>query len=195
MRKALALLVMIAGVSLMLWAGWQNLRQRRQAAPRANVPVSNSNEQQDVTDMSLTGRAAPGFVLTTLDGKKISLSDYKGRPVLVNFWATWCDPCREEMPWFEQFRKQYADKGFEVLGIVTDSGKDRIEKAVRKTGVSYPILLSNSTVEKDYGATDEVPMSFYVDRKGMVVGEIVGVRSKDDIEANIQKTLASGDGK
>ncbi|MCL2660870.1 MAG: TlpA family protein disulfide reductase [Acidobacteriaceae bacterium] len=195
MRKALALLVMIAGVSLMLWAGWQNLRQRRPAAPRANEPVSTSNEPQDAMDTPLAGKPAPGFVLTALDGKKVSLADYKGRPVLVNFWATWCDPCRLEMPWFEQFRKQYADKGFEVLGIATNSGKDDIEKVIRKTGVNYPILLSDATVEKNYGATDAVPMSFYVDRKGMVVAEVAGAGSKDDIEANIQKAIASGDGK
>ena len=202
MRKAVVLLVMVVGISLMLWSGWHNLRERKLAMQRANeshavlVPDNgrDSAQQGPQVEGMLTGKVAPGFVLTNLDGKKVSLGDYKGRPVLVNFWATWCAPCKLEMPWFEEFRKQYASQGFEILGITddADAGKDVIAKAVQKAGVSYPILLTDGKIEKAYGATDYLPMSFYVDRNGVVVEETAGLGTKDEIEANIKKAIASG---
>ncbi len=101
----------------------------------------------------LVGKKAPNFTLVTLEGKKVSLADYKGRPVLVNFWATWCAPCKLEMPWFEAFREQYKGQGFEILGINEDpdAGKDKIAATAKKTGVSYPILLRDEKVSPAYG--------------------------------------------
>jgi len=203
MRKAVVLLVMVIGISLMLWSGWHNLRERKLAMQRANetratlIPDKGRDSPQQEPELDvpkLTGKVAPGFVLTNLEGKKVSLEDYKGRPVLVNFWATWCAPCKLEMPWFEEFRKQYASQGFEILGIAddADAGKDVIAKAVQKTGVSYPILLTDGKIDKAYGATDYLPMSFYVDRNGVVVEETAGLGTRDEIEANIKKAIASG---
>jgi thiol-disulfide isomerase/thioredoxin len=142
----------------------------------------------------MRGKHAPAFALTSLDGKKVTLADYKGRPVLVNFWATWCGPCKVEMPWFEEFRKQYAAQGFEVLGLTddADAGKEVITKVAQKAGVSYPILLTDGKVQTAYGGMDVLPMSFYVDRNGVVVEQTAGLGSKDQIEANIKKTIASG---
>ena len=201
-RNALVLGVMIVGISLMLWAGWHNLRQRRiamQAAEANHVVLTpaqsgqNDDAQQEDEGKRLEGKAAPGFTLTSLDGKKVSLADYKGRPVLVNFWATWCAPCKLEMPWFEQFRQQYKGQGFEILGIAEDdASKDEIEKSVKKIGVSYPILLTDGKVAPKYGGVDYLPMSFFIDRSGVVVEETAGLASKDEIEANIKKTISSG---
>ena len=154
-----------------------------------------SDEQVEAPKM--LGKQAPNFTLVDLDGKKVSLSDYKGRPVLVNFWATWCGPCKVEMPWFEEFRKQYAGQGFEILGLAddVDAGKDAIAKVAQKTGVTYPILLTDGKVQKAYGGPDGLdylPTSFYVDRNGVIVEETAGLGSKDEIEAHIKKTIASG---
>jgi len=200
-RSALVLGVMVVGIALLLWAGWHNLRERRLAMQKAQesrvvlVPEKGGQTGQPPAEgYHLRGKTAPTFVLTNLEGKKVSLSDYKGRPVLVNFWATWCGPCKVEMPWFEEFRKQYAGQGFEILGLAddTDAGKDTIAKVAQKTGVSYPILLTDGKVQTAYGGLDVLPMSFYVDRNGLVVEETAGLGSKDEIEANIKKTIASG---
>jgi thiol-disulfide isomerase/thioredoxin len=205
-RMALVVGVMVFGISLMLWAGWHNLRERKLAMQRAQenkvelIPDKSGGTGQAVASEGdgptpkMTGKAAPAFTLTTLDGKKVSLSDYKGRPVLVNFWATWCGPCKVEMPWFEELRKQYASQGFEVLGLAddVDAGKDAIEKVAKRAGVTYPILLTDGKVQAAYGGLDVLPMSFYVDRKGLVVVQTAGLGGKDEIEANIKKTIASG---
>jgi len=195
---------MVVGISLMLWAGWHNLRERKLAMQKAQeskielIPgKAGSMDQSSGSEAEapkMEGKIAPAFTLTTLDGKKVSLADFKGRPVLVNFWATWCGPCKIEMPWFEQFHKQYAAQGLEILGLAddVDAGKDAIAKVATKTGVTYPILLTDGNVQKAYGGLDVLPMSFYVDRNGVVVVETAGLGPKDDIEANIKKTIASG---
>lgn len=183
MRRVLILGVMVVGISLMLWAGWHNLRERKLAMQRARDSMPQ-----------MRGKIAPQFSLTNLEGKKVSLADYKGRPILVNFWATWCGPCKVEMPWFEEFRKQYAAQGFEILGLTddVDAGKETIAKVAGKAGVTYPILLTDGKVQTSYGGLDVLPMSFYVDRKGVIVVQTAGLGSKQQIEDNIRKTIASG---
>ncbi len=204
-RSVLVGTVMVLGIALLLWAGWHNLRERRlqmQQAAENRVtltpanPAGKGQEGGGAAEAPrLEGKAAPGFALVNLEGKRVSLADYKGRPVLVNFWATWCAPCKLEMPWFEDFRKQYASQGFEILGITEDdAGKDEIAKAVRKTGVTYPILLTDGKVASLYGGVDYLPMSFYVDRTGKVVEETAGLNSKDEVEANIRKIVGQGSG-
>jgi thiol-disulfide isomerase/thioredoxin len=208
-RNGLVFGVMVVGIALLLWAGWHNLRERRVAMQRAQenhvvlVPEkagaaqATDSQSPEAEATQMRGKVAPPFTLVTLDGKKVSLSDYKGHPVLVNFWATWCGPCKVEMPWFEEFNKQYAAQGLVILGLAddVDAGKDAIAKVATKTGVTYPILLTDGKVQKAYGGTegmDYLPMSFYVDRNGVVVEETAGLGSKDQIEAHIKKAIASG---
>jgi thiol-disulfide isomerase/thioredoxin len=163
---------------------------------KAGSAASPDSQSPEAEASQMRGKPAPAFSLVTLDGKKVSLSDYKGRPVLVNFWATWCGPCKVEMPWFEEFNKQYAAQGFVILGLAddVDAGKDAIAKVAHKTGVTYPILLTDGKVQKLYSpeGMDYLPMSFYVDRNGVIVEETAGLGSKDEIEAHIKKTIASG---
>ena len=210
MRKVVVLGVMVAGIALMLWAGWHNLRERKLAMQKARenqvvlipekqgqaAPAQSESAGSEGDGLApvMRGKQAPAFVLTSLDGKKVSLADYKGRPVLVNFWATWCGPCKVEMPWFEEFRKQYAAQGFEVLGLAddADAGKDAIAKVAQKSGVTYPILLTDGKVQTAYGGMDVLPMSFYVDRNGVVVEQTAGLGSKEQIEANIRKIVGTG---
>jgi thiol-disulfide isomerase/thioredoxin len=193
---------MVVGIALLLWAGWHNLRERKLAMQKARdnqvvlIPEKQGAAEGEDSGLApvMRGKRAPAFALTNLEGKKVSLADYKGRPVLVNFWATWCGPCKVEMPWFEEFRKRYAAQGFEILGLAddVDAGKDMIAKVANKAGVSYPILLTDGKVQTAYGGLDVLPMSFYVDRNGVIVEQTAGLGSKDQIEANIKKTIASG---
>jgi thiol-disulfide isomerase/thioredoxin len=199
-RNGLVFGVMVFGIALLLWAGWHNLRERRlamQKAQESHVVLQKDGDavSTDVEKPKLVGKQAPGFTLMTLDGKKVSMSDFKGRPVLVNFWGTYCGPCKVEMPWLEEFRTKYAADKLEVLGMVYDVeiGKDTINREVKKLGVTYPILLTDSKVQGVYLSDSEVlPMSFYVDKNGVVVEETAGLGGKDEVEAHIKKMIASG---
>ena len=196
---------MVAGICLMLWAGWHNLRERRLAVQKAQenhvvlVPENGGQAADqagsgttEAQDAPLKGKPAPAFTLVNLEGKKVSLSDYKGRPVVVNFWATWCAPCKLEMPWFQEFRTKYSGQGFEILGIAEDDApKDEIEKTAKKVNVTYPILLTDGKVAPAYGGVDQLPTSFYINRKGVVVTETIGLASKDEVEANIKSLVAA----
>ena len=188
---------MIAGITLVLWAGWHNLRDRRLAMQQANrvqLVREEPSPQDTAAESPLKGKPAPQFTLQDLSGKKVSLGDFKGHPLLLNFWGTYCAPCKIEMPWLEQLNKKYASDGFEVIGITYDSevGKDTIEKNTKQLGVTYPILLSDPKAEKAYLSDSEVlPMSFYVDRTGKIVAVTAGLGDKDQLESMIKKTIAA----
>jgi thiol-disulfide isomerase/thioredoxin len=202
MRRALLLLTMFAGLVLVFWSGYRNLRDRRAAAlPQANkvtlIPDSANNPSSDLPEAAspLKGRPAPAFTLADLDGKKVSLSDFKGHPMVVNFWATYCEPCKLEMPWLEEFSHKYANDGFKVVGVTYDIevGVPTISKDAHKLGVTYPILLSTPKAEKDWlNNLPDLPVSFYVDKAGKVIEVTVGLGSKDQLEAMVKKTLSAG---
>lgn len=136
------------------------------------------------------GKAAPGFILKDAQGKPVSLSAYKGKVVLLNFWATWCAPCRVEMPWFEEFSAKYRDKGLVVLGISMDEGGWKpIQTAVAKLKVTYPIALGNPAVAKLYGIGELLPETFIIDRTGKIQAVKEGFGNKDEFDSEIKKLL------
>ncbi len=201
---------MAVGISLVFWAGWHNLRSRRLALQKQqeerpvalpDMPMNPSDATMDTSSgapLPLRHKIAPAFTLESITGSKVSLSDYKGRPIVVNFWATWCGPCKVEMPWFEEFRKKYAADGFEVLGLADDSdaGKAVISASAQKLGVTYPILLTDAKVQTAYLSDTEVlPISFYVDRNGIVSEVTAGLGSKDELEAQVKAVIAIPAGK
>jgi peroxiredoxin len=138
------------------------------------------------------GVPAPDFELTSLDGKKIKLSDYRGKAVLLNFWATWCSPCKVEMPWFVDLQKKYGNDGLVVLGIAMDDTETaKIAQFTSEMGVNYPVLLGTDRVSEQYGNVDYLPTTFYIDRDGKIVGKGTGLLGRREIEENVQKALAS----
>lgn len=133
---------------------------------------------------------APDFTLETLDGKNLRLSDLRGKAVLLNFWATWCGPCKIETPWLVELQKQYGSQGLQVVGIaMDDSGKDDIEKFAKDMGVNYPVLLGKEAVGDAYGGVPALPESFFIGRDGKIVDRIIGLRGRGEIEGAIKKAL------
>src|SRR5215469_12756522 len=138
------------------------------------------------------GKVAPDFELTSLDGRKVKLSDYRGKAVLLNFWATWCSPCKVEMPWFVDLQKKYGNNGLVVLGIaMDDSDNSKIAEFASQMGVNYPVLLGTDKVSEQYGNVQFLPTTFYIDREGRIIGKGTGLLGRGEIEANVQKALAS----
>jgi thiol-disulfide isomerase/thioredoxin len=201
-RKTAVLAAIVLVVGLMAWSGVHNLRARRAEMQRTQEKIITLTKQTpeadngapDAAGATMTGRVAPAFTLVDLSGKKVSLSQFRGHPVVVNFWATWCGPCKLEMPWFEEMNQKYKDKGLVILGLSQDTGTstDEIAKAVKKIGVTYPILQPDDNVPKLYGGVDYLPETFYVDTKGTVVEETAGAPTRDEIEAKVKKILPAG---
>src|SRR5207237_2073626 len=137
-RNISVIIVVIAAIAVMLIIG-KHLTKRSDVTQTVN-PGGPA-----------IGSVAPEFELASLDGKKVRLSDFRGKAVLLNFWATWCQPCRIEMPWFEALQKQYGPQGFQVLGIaVDDASKEDIAKFAKDIGVNYPILPGNKAIGTVY---------------------------------------------
>ncbi len=201
-RNQIVIVVVVCALALMAWSGYQNLKHRRaaQQQPRGVLVPDASNQTvgQDVASdqglPNLRGKKAPNFSLKGLEGKKVSLADYKGKAVLINFWATWCAPCKVEMPWFVELQKQYRDQGFEILGVNEDDAKNRaaVSKFSQKTGLNYPVLFGDDAISKSYGGVEFLPTSYYVGKNGKIVEETAGLASRNEIEANIKKAIAAG---
>jgi len=141
----------------------------------------------------MKGKPAPDFALESLDGKVIRLSDFRGKAVLLNFWATWCVPCKTEMPWFEQFQKQYGPQGLQVLGIDTQDSSSRpeISAFAQRVGVTYPIAVATEPVAEAYGGMQFLPFTLYIDREGRVVDRKFGLKSREEIENEIKLALGN----
>ncbi len=124
---------------------------------------------------ALEGNAAPDFTLNNLAGQEVKLADLRGKVVLVNFWATWCPPCREEIPSMERLNKAMAGKPFQMLAIsIDEGGKGAVEGFFNKAGVALPTLLDpGQKTGKRYGITG-VPETFIVDKKGVILKKVVG---------------------
>jgi thiol-disulfide isomerase/thioredoxin len=201
MRRFGVLAVMVVVVGLLVWAGVYNLRTRRAAMQKAQSQIVLVKDGDKVpagmssmdTATPLQGKPAPAFSLVDVNGKKVSLADFKGKPVLINFWATWCGPCQLEMPWFEEFAAKYKDQGLVVLGVDQDDDegttKEKIGAAAKKIGVSYEILMPSKTIGKDYQLGDYLPETFYLNKDGVVIEHSLGAPSKDQMEAKIRKVL------
>ena len=135
-------------------------------------------------------KPAPNFTLKDADGRNVSLSDYKGKVVLLNFWATWCGPCKIEIPWFVEFEQKYKDRGFAVLGVsMDDDGWEVVKPYLAKTKINYRILVGNEEVAKNYGGLDALPTTLVIDRAGTVVSKHEGLVSKGTYEKEILSVL------
>ncbi len=141
---------------------------------------------------STARRAAPNFELRDADGRLVRLSDYRGKVVLLNFWATWCGPCAIEIPWFVEFERRHKDRGFAVLGISMDEdGWEAVRPFMSRVGMNYRVLMGSDDVARAYGGVDSLPTSFLIDREGQVVSVHVGLVSKSRYENELAELLSS----
>jgi len=175
-RNALVFVALFVAILAMLASGKYLDRTRKHGAIKL---VGN-----------VQGVPAPDFTLQSLDGSNVKLSDFRGKAVLLNFWATWCPPCKVEMPWFEDLQKQYAKDGLVVLGVAMDDSEPAtIAKFASELGVNYQVLLGTDKVSDDYGDVQYLPTTFYIGRDGAIVDKMTGLLDRKEIEETVKKTL------
>lgn len=133
---------------------------------------------------------APQFTLDDINGKSVSLNDYKGKVIILDFWATWCPPCREEIPDFIALQNEYGKKGLQIIGIAVDrDGIKSVKPFYENMGMNYPVLLTDGKVESRYGGIRAIPTTFIIDKKGSIVKKYVGFQSKAVFEKEIKELL------
>lgn len=164
--------ILVAIVAIMLYASNKTSGSRLMAAHR--------------------GKPAPDFELKDLDGNTVHLSDLRGKAVVLNFWATWCPPCRTEIPWFIELQEKYRSQGLQIVGVSMDeSGKNAVVPFAREVGINYKLLIGDSQVSEMYGGVYSLPTTFYIGRDGKVFEYVPGLISHYEVEQNIKAALAT----
>ena len=162
---------------------------------KVKVPSNNTSQPNDAPD----GKPAPEVTFKDLNGKGATLAQYKGKVVLVNFWATWCDPCYIEIPWLIEMQQKYEAKGFTVLGISMDEegkaavdpflAKERFNVNGQKLPMNYPIVIGNDEVADKFGGLLGYPTSFLISRDGKIVKKVQGLISYEEFTKAIESQL------
>jgi len=133
---------------------------------------------------------APNFALKAADGNMVELEQLKGKVVVVNFWATWCGPCRKEIPGFIEVYNQYRGKGLEIVGISLDRGGWEVVKPyIEQSKINYPIVVGDGDLAEAYGGIRAIPTTFIVDKDGMIANQHVGYMTKADLEKLVKGLL------
>jgi cytochrome c biogenesis protein CcmG, thiol:disulfide interchange protein DsbE len=137
------------------------------------------------------GRTASDFTRNTLDGKPIRLSNYRGKLVLLNFWATWCGPCLTEIPRFNNWQIKYAAQGLQVVGVSMDDNAASVQKAARKLQFTYPVVMGDEKLGEQYGGVLGLPISYLIGPDGKVIDRLQGETDLNAFEKRITTLLAS----
>jgi peroxiredoxin len=157
----------------------------------AGCSSAPKEEPLELTIKPLAQRqAAPKFALKDSNGATVSPADYKGKVVLLNFWATWCVPCKAEIPWFQEFDTKFKDRGFAVLGVSLDEeGWDVVMPYVTEKKVTYRMVIGSEEVSTLYGGIDSLPTTFIIDKEGKIAAIHTGLVSKATYQKEIEELL------
>jgi cytochrome c-type biogenesis protein len=185
---------MIKEVRLLVWAGLlltgvtvgrHLFADGRSVAPATFLQLQNIDSHPQ----------APDFALADVNtGAKLSLSDYKGKVVLLDFWATWCGPCRIEIPWFVEMQRKYQSQGFVVIGVATQDSEGAVKKFYQQFHLDYPVAMGNDALGAQYGGFLGLPTSFMIGRDGRIYSEHTGTTGEDVFTGEIERLLAGGQG-
>ncbi len=156
---------------------------------KQNEPKADQTPQ-DNTTLQDNNSKAPDFTLSNISGEDVSLSDFKGKVVIVDFWATWCPPCRKGIPDLISLQNEYKDK-VAVIGISLDreNTKAGVPDFVDRMGINYPIVYFNDKVINDFGGVNAIPTTFIIDQDGNIVKKIVGLYPKSEYETKIKELI------
>ena len=181
--KLLSVGILIAAVALIgVWI-------RKDATKSQLSPTGGDAKSGKPVEVKL-GAPAPNLILKDLQGKTVKLADLKGKVVIVDFWATWCQPCTIMIPWFIEFQKRYGDQGLAIVGVaMDDEGLEAVKPYVEKAKMNYTVLIGNEETADAWGGIFGLPTSFVIDRQGRIQARHVGLISRDTFEQDIRSLL------
>lgn len=144
-----------------------------------------------VANAMKVGDVAPGFTRADINGKPVQLSMYRGRLVLLNFWASWCAPCREEMPLFSKWQRELGAKGLQVVGVSMDDDAGDVRKYLAAYPVAYPVVMGDAAFAEHFGGVLGLPLSYLIDAQGRIVARFQGEVDLPKMEAKVRELLAA----
>ncbi|MGH9534163.1 MAG: TlpA family protein disulfide reductase [Terriglobales bacterium] len=162
---------------------------RRAATAAALAQGGDPAAGQFMTANSVTGLTAPNFTLTGLNGQRISLAQFKGRPVVLDFWASWCGPCKEEIPFWNALQTKYAAQGLQIIGIAEDNGAQPVRQYLAHHPLDYPVAMDLGALASTYGMPFGLPTTFFINRDGKIAARIDGMEGQDELQYRIQQIL------
>ena len=187
MKKSLLVIIAVVAVIAATYLADRATRQPRKGLVNLRVP--------DAKD----AKPAPQLTLKDLDGKEVSLEQYRGKVVLVNFWATWCEPCQVEIPWLIEMQQKYSAQGFTILGIAMDEDgasivtpwvqKERFDVNGAKSAMNYPIVIGNDAAADKFGGLLGYPTSVLISRDGKILKRITGIITPEEISKSVESQL------
>jgi len=134
---------------------------------------------------------APDFSLPDLTGQNLNLSSYRGKVILLDFWATWCDPCRDEIPHFVELQNKYGDQGLQVIGVSMDDGPEPVRAFYQRFKMNYPVVMGNAKTGELYGGVLGLPIAFLIGRDGRITAKHIGATDVSILEQEIVNLLRS----
>jgi len=187
LKKSLLVIIAVVAVIAATYLADRATRQPHKGLVNLRVP--------DAKD----AKPAPQLTLKDLDGKEVSLEQYRGKVVLVNFWATWCEPCQVEIPWLIEMQQKYSAQGFTILGIAMDEDgasivtpwvqKERFDVNGTKSAMNYPIVIGNDAAADKFGGLLGYPTSVLISRDGKILKRITGIITPDEISKSVEMQL------
>ncbi len=175
---AIITLVVVGGL---VYIAHVRREQMAKAGTTAGMPLLTSD--------NIDGRIAPNWSLPTPEGTQLSLSAFKGHPVVLDFWATWCGPCREEIPIWEQLQKQYANKGLVIVGISEDDHKQDVLSFLKQTPLTYPVVMDQDRLSGSYGLATGLPTTLLVRKDGTIAERIEGLEDPGSLDRAVRGIL------